>query len=224
MTTTHRIVKWLLLIGALACLVWVFASVPAKAEEASPSPSPTPTITYPTAEQVAFAKTWHRRAVRERARLARVRACFRDKAPVRVGSLPLRGASAETWVRAGKRCRHLTRDWKAKRLAGMVRMKHPGGGGSLRWLPLVRWYWRGYPESTCYMMVHISWHESGGAEHRWNFGGSGAYGIWQLLPKPSWVWNAWTQAKAARAKFKADGFGPWAGCKAFTCGGGCGIK
>lgn len=219
----------LTIVAAVAlCILFLAAAGPALTEEPSPSPSPSASPSavpeYASPALVRSALKARTQAVKARKALARVRDCFKAKAPVRVYQKPLRGATVEAWEKAQRRWTFRRDDWRGKTKAGMAKMRHPGGGGSLRWLPLVRWHWRGYPESTCYMMVHISWHESGGAEHRWNFAGSGAYGIWQLLPKPPWVWDAWTQAKAARKKFRAAGFGPWAGCRAFTCGGGCGIK
>ena len=187
------------------------------------TPTPAPTIVIPQrAPQsvVDWALGWRRSAIRQRALLTRARLCFNIHHYDPIAGRPLRSRTKEIWLQAGARWRSASQAFAERFHLLRYRMAHPGGGGALRWRPLVKWWWRGCSNAFAYTMVHIAWHESGGAEHRYNFGGSGAYGIWQLLPRPSWVWGADSQAKAAHMKYvAAGGFSPWSSCAAFSCSG-----
>jgi hypothetical protein len=95
------------------------------------------------------------------------------------------------------------------------------GGGALRWRPLIRWYWPEWSEGQVYLMAHIIWHESSGRPFA-NINTGLAYGLFQNLPNPGPL-GPDAQAKLARYKYDHGGLAHWAGCRAFTCGGGCGI-
>jgi len=197
----------------------------------SPSPSVTPTLPPPPPPPPASADLV-RRALKQRAgalaayrEWSRARACLlMQKRPFGAAPRPRRSASHQVWRKALVSWRALRVERREKFDLLWAKMDSTKGGGALRWAPLVRWYWNFPGASFVYTMCHISWHECGGSPFRWNFAGSGAFGIWQLLPKPSWVWRPWTQAKAAHMKYvAAGGLSPWAGCKAFVCSGNCGI-
>jgi hypothetical protein len=123
------------------------------------------------------------------------------------------------WLAAGSGWKHDRGVYNA-RFAGLWhRMNYPGGSGWERWRPLVRWVW---PASLVNTVIEIMHWESGGAEHRWNWGGSGAFGFLQLLPKPAGVWTAFQQlVYAYQHKYLpalrqwGNGWLPWAGCHAF---------
>jgi hypothetical protein len=131
-------------------------------------------------------------------------------------------------MHARDRWRDQRRDFARRTGRLVAEMTSTKGGGALRWKPLVLWVWR-CSDSLAYLMCHIAWHESSGSPFRWNTAGSGAFGIWQLLPKPPTVWGPMSQAKAALRKYRdaqrwwGNGLLPWAGCRAFSCPGGCGI-
>ena len=96
------------------------------------------------------------------------------------------------------------------------------GGGALRWRPLIRWWWPEWSEVRVYLMAHIVWHESSGRPFA-HIGTRLAYGLFQHLPNPGAI-GIWAQAKLARWKYdQMHGLSPWNGCRAFSCGGGCGI-
>jgi hypothetical protein len=97
------------------------------------------------------------------------------------------------------------------------------GGGALRWRPLIRWFWPEWSESQVWLMAHIIWHESSGRPYVHRFTRL-AYGLFQHLPNPGAI-GVWAQAKLARWKYVVMGhsLSPWAGCRAFSCPGGCGM-
>lgn len=195
------VLAWCLLGPERAC-----ASEASPSPGASPSASPRPEL--PTSEQVAWALRWRRAAASARARLCRVRTCFGAALPVRVGGAPLRGASEETWLRAGKRWRHLARDWRAKVIAGKARMQHPGGSGAARWKPLALWV--GWPRSSWPTLCYVITRESGGCVRALN-ASSGCAGLLQIHPCHG-VANACdplVNLRAGLRLYRAAGWQPW---------------
>ncbi len=135
------------------------SSAPSPSPSASPSPRVDPQPA--SAATVHWAMQWQRDARRARSDLSRVRDCFGAHAPVLVGSAPLRGATAETWERAGERWKGLCRDWRVKVRDGLHRMRCPGGtSNGTRWIPLARWV--GWPCGTLDYLAYIIMRESSG--------------------------------------------------------------
>jgi len=237
MTTTHRIIRIVLLTGVFACIVWLWAIAPAQSDDVTPSPSPSASVSpSPTPEPPASTAVV-KAALKQKAKLRgdyadwhRAKHCFLGTVRDSWGThkhlrylTPPRSASEQTWREAGTRWRLEAKDYRARFAELWKQMDSTRGTGALRWAPLVKWYWH-CGNALAWTMCHISWHECGGAPFRYNFAGSGAFGIWQLLPKPSGVWRPWTQARAAHAMYVVYGLRPWNGCAAFSCSGNCGIK
>lgn len=235
----NLLISLVVVIAALA-LICLGLTGPVLSEGASPSPSPSaspsasasPTVAPPAPAAVVRAALKQKAKLREsyaewhRAKhclLGTVRGSWGRHHHLRYCT-PARSASAAIWTDAEKRWRAQKADYRERFSELWDLMDSTKGTGALRWAPLVKWYWH-CGNGFAWLMCHISWHECGGAPFRYNFAGSGAFGIWQLLPKPSGVWRPWTQARAAHAKYvAAGGLSPWAGCAAFTCNGNCGIK
>ena len=57
-------------------------------------------------------------------------------------------------------------------------MSDPGGGGTTRWIPLLKW--SGFPPWAIPGAMHVMGRESGGAAHHWNRGGSPCFGLFQI--------------------------------------------
>lgn len=197
------------------------SSSPSPSTSAEPTPAP---VSVSPAVRSACLDVRHR-AVLARRPLVRIRKCFLKGPPERVALAPARHATEAVWLAHKAKWRHQTHSFRVKFTYLHNKMVSTTGGGALRWRPLIRWTWPGWSEGQVYLMSHVIWHESSGSPYRWNRGGSGAFGLFQLLPKPSWVWKVMSQAKAAYMKWKGSGYSlsPWAGCVAFSCSGGCGI-
>jgi hypothetical protein len=204
------------------------ASPAAAATPPPPSTESTSTIQPPApAKTVAWAKHWKRAAARELRRYNRLRAAFRYK-PLKLHQgrrvMPARSAPQSAWRDAGLAWKHDHRTYHRKSEHLYQEMTSTRGGGALRWKPLIRYWWPEWSESQVYLMCHIIWHESSGSAYVWNHQGSGAFGLFQLLPKPAGVWGPMSQARAARLiKYDHGGLGHWAGSRGFSCPGGCGI-
>ena len=223
-----------LLAGGLA--LWGLSGLPAAAgtsTAASPSPSPSPSV-EPTATPVPAAPARvvkhalraRRAAVREWHEWNRARGYFAQRVVLFHKSSarrPDRSESRTRWVEAARQWCIDAREYKGRTTLLLKKMVSTKGGGALRWRPLIRYWWPEWSESQVYLMAHIVWHESSGSAFVWNNGGSGAFGLFQLLPKPAGVWGPMSQAQAARWKYDHGGLAHWAGCAAFSCSGGCGI-
>jgi len=149
-------------------------------------------------------------------RYRRAARCFGYSPRLHLGKRPPRQASFVFWqdAKCGWQSQLVTYRTKFAKL--WHRMNYPGGSGWERWRPLVRWVW---PARLVNTVIQIMHYESGGAEHRWNLAGSGAFGFLQLLPKPAGVWTAFQQLTYAYwHKYVAAGcsWSPWAGCRAFA--------
>ena len=170
----------------------------------------------PSAALIAKATKARKAAVRARARLSRVRRCFRDKVPVRVYPAPNRGALKVTWEKALRRWRHAAKDWRQKYRDGRERMRNPGGtSNGVRWKPLMRWV--GWPESCLSQLAAIVMRESSGRARAYN--PSGAAGLCQLMP--GWYRGQWGipagnpfdpeyNLRSAYLMWRKCGFSPWA--------------
>ena len=199
-------------------LVLSFSSITttAAAEDlpAPPSPSPTPAVTPASPELVAWAKGWRTGAARRLALLNRARACFNLERRSLGPHTPARGAGREAWLAAGRAWKAAAADYRARFGRLRYRMAHPGGSGWERWRPLIRWHWPAPLVSTAVQIVR---YESGGNPSVRNYGGSGAAGLFQLLPAPDGWANPDTNVWYAyhRKYVPAGGWSPWAGCAAF---------
>lgn len=166
---------------------------------ASPSPSATPTATPPpvvvpaSASLVHWARSWRRAAVRSWTTWNRARWCL-SMTQVRFGSpQPRRSASGAVWLAAGQKWRAMQRDYQARTGRLVYLMKHPGGGGAARWLPLAKWV--GWPAKAWSELLAVMTRESGGSPHVWNREGSRCFGLLQLAPCHwierglAWIWS-----------------------------------
>ena len=195
---------------------------PSSSATASPSPTPSPSVTPippASAHTVRWAKKWRHKALVAWKEWNRARKCFSHKV-VRFGRnsirLPARSKSAEVWRAAGLSWKHDVRTYRHKFRALWREMNHPHGNAWEKWRPLVKWTW---PAHLVNIVVNIIHYESSGAEFVYNHGGSGAYGLMQLLPRPAGVTYAYDQLVYAYwHKYVAAGysFSPWAGCRAFS--------
>ena len=180
----------------------------------SPMPVPSPIVTPASPQLVSWALSRRHVALSLRSRLARADRCMDRRQPEVVARAPRLSCDALTWKSAGDSWRAQARSFR-KTFKGLWRkMNYPGGGGEHRWRPLVRWTWPAPLVETVLRVMHF---ESGGQEFVFNHGGSGAFGLMQLDPKPAGVWRAYSQlVYAYRHKYlAAGGWGPWAGCRAF---------
>lgn len=189
-------------------------------ESASPSVSATPTATpQPVAKPasaalVGWAIRWRRAAVRSWTKWNRARWCLAMSHLPFASPRPARRADKARWMKSGRHWRHMQRSYRHRFGILWGRMNDPHGNAWERWRPLVRWVWPARCVNTVIEIIH--W-ESGGQEYVWNHGGSGAFGLMQLLPKPSGVWTAREQLEYAHHHkyIPAGGWSPWAGCRAF---------
>ena len=203
-----------------AIVLAVSITVPAALAEDLPAPAPTPSpsataVSKPpaSAEMVAWALRWRRAAANSYVRWNKARWCWDMERVVLQPDRPRRAASQARWYAAGREWKHA----HARAHEGIsilrYRMIHPTGCGWERWRPLVRWHWPSYLVETALQVIR---YESGGQAGVSN-GGSGAGGLFQLLPAPEgWSnpdYNVWY---AYHRKFvPAGGWSPWAGCAAF---------
>lgn len=216
-------------------LVFFVTCGPARPIDSSPSPSPsltptttpTPAVVPASTAVVHWATRWRRAAVRSYRAWSRARLCLGMKHVAFHATKPRRSADKARWLKAGKAWRAMWSGYRHRTRLLVRHMTSPGGGGAYRWMPAIRWYWRGADESLVRVMAHVIWHESSGQRFVWNHGGSGAFGLFQLLPKPAGVWSVASQMVYAwRHKYLQGGLGHWAGCKAFAHAAGapgCGI-
>jgi hypothetical protein len=198
----------------------------------SPSPSASPPPAPAGAELVARALKSRKAATKAHAALSRVRRCFGDSAPVRVGAAPERDATAQEWGKARAHWRHQAKDWKAKTRDGLHAMRNPGGHpNGERWIPAARWL--GWPESQLGTLVYImakrgGTGESGGCPGAFNdvIDCTGLMQMWpgnlKELPLPKWVrdlsWSAkirWLKDGmnnlwASLLLWRECGWSPWA--------------
>jgi hypothetical protein len=133
---------------------------------------------------------------------------------------PAPTAPQDEWKSAGRAWKHAAPRYRRSFAHLFHHIQHPGGSGWERWRPLVRWTW---PAALVDTVVQIMRYESGGREFVWNHGGSGAFGLVQLLPKPAKVWGALSQLVYAyyhkylsSLRRYGNGWLPWAGCRAFN--------
>jgi hypothetical protein len=153
--TTHRVIKLLLLLAAIACLVWLMATPPAKSEDATPSPS----AVQASDELVTWSLHWRRIARRCRAEAAWPRTCL-GLSTARLAARPERSASAEEWTAAGRAWKHSRARWQRLERRALSRLRHPGGSGAARWWPAARYV--GWPAGTRSTLVRIMTRESRG--------------------------------------------------------------
>lgn len=186
---------------------------------ASPSPSPSPTV-IPPASKVTVRRALKQERVAKRAwkEWNHARWCFGYKSVAfrkHSSCRPPRLASEAVWLAAGKAWRVDTRLYRHRFKLLWHEMNHPHGNAWERWRPLVKWTWPANLVNTVISIIH--W-ESSGQEFVYNHGGSGAYGLMQLLPRPAGVTYAYDQLVYAYwHKYVAAGYSwsPWAGCRAF---------
>jgi hypothetical protein len=149
----------------------------------SPSPSASPPPAPAGAELVARALKSRKAATKAHAALSRVRRCFGDSAPVRVGKTPERAATAAVWEKARAHWRHQAKDWRQKFEAGRHLMTHPPGAASgAKWLPLAKWV--GWPKRALHTLAGLIWCESSGIKT--NISPTDDWGLTQLN-RPSWA-------------------------------------
>ncbi len=183
------------LIGIIAIFVFVFLLIltaavfgpGAAGADTSPSPSPSPSVTadpapeQATAAQVAKALKMRGKAKAQRQSLARVRACFDARGPVRLYPTP-KTRTAEAWQKALRRWTHQRDDWQAKVKAGRKEMRSPHGAASgKKWLPLAKWV--GWPKRALHTLAGLIWYESSGIKA--NISPTNDWGLTQLN-RPSW--------------------------------------
>ena len=180
----------------------------------TPSPFASPSPLPPASKiVVAHALKQRRLAIRAWKKWNHARWCFGLK-PILFGRhsarRPSRLASDAVWLAAGKAWHQDAHLYRHKFKVLWYEMNHPHGNAWERWRPLVRWVW---PSSLVNTVICIIRAESSGSEFRYNTGGSGAYGLMQLLPRPSGVTYAYEQLVYAYwHKYVAAGysFSPWA--------------
>jgi len=171
-------------------------------------------VAHASPELVSWASGWHRAAVRRLATYNRARACFSMSRICLVPRVPARSASQTVWREAGRSWKAAARDFASRKARLRYRMIHPRGSGWERWRPLIRWHWPAHLVDTAVRVVRF---ESGGNPGVRNYGGSGAAGLFQLLPAPDGWANPDTNVWYAyhRKYVPAGGWSPWAGCAAF---------
>lgn len=233
----------LLAIAALVLLALVIVALGsaglAGAADPSPSCSPTP-IATPTPDPPAspglraWALHWRAVAVRGRARCAEIRAAFRlETRHVTAGRIGRHCSKAEAF-KLGRAWRADARHFHASSAEWYRRIVHPGGGGALRWRPLIRYVWGPISERLVLTLAHIVWHESSGRP-RAMYNPSdprSATGLFQIFYGAPRFLHPLTCAREAFRKWRADrrtggsGLRPWATCRAFShapFAPGCGL-
>src|SRR5665647_776840 len=102
---------------------------------------------------------------------------------------------------SGRHWRHMRRDYRKRTRLLVAHMNDPGGGGTARWIPLLKW--AGWPAGAIGGAMQIMGRESGGSPHRWNRGGSPCFGFFQIhrcwwgSHGFAWIYRAINQARLA---------------------------
>lgn len=214
------------LIGTIALIVFAVLVIltlavfgpGAAGADTPPSPSPSPSVTAdPEPEQASAALV--RRALRmrdrakvQRQKLARVRACFDARGPVRLYPKPRARAKAD-WQRALRRWTHQRDDWKAKVKAGVAKMRQPGGSGAARWWPAARYC--GWPKHLKGWFCYVVNRESGGSPQAVN-SWTRCWGLLQLHPchwaskGVAWIRDVFNQLRLGWQLYRQAGASPWA--------------
>ena len=104
----------------------------------------------------AWAQDWQAKAKTERRKLRRCTHAYLrpDPAPLPVWT------DYGDWCSFGLACRDAATEYQNKRIALRQKMRHPGGHGAARWLPLARWV--GWPEEPLPMLRKVIYRESSG--------------------------------------------------------------
>ena len=191
---------------------------PSSSVTASTSPSPTPTAT-PTpplpasSATVAWSLKWRRLDTRAQKRLNVARWWFSCKPVSRISKAPARAASHDAWQSYGASCKQQAKRFVRQRAVLAYRTEHPRHIlSAYTWRPLVRRFW---PASLVERALRVIRAESGGRPTARN--GSGASGLFQLLPGPAGWWipkvnviYAYVGKYLPALRACGDGFRPWA--------------
>lgn len=235
MRNARKLFTTLLGIGILGIAVFFLlgiASVPSSVESsgsplpsssatASPSPTPSPStqpVLPASRATVRWAKKQRHKAVLAWKEWNHGRTCFSYKVVLfgrHSSRLPARDKPEDVWRAAGRSWKHDARVYRHKFGVLWHEMTHPHGNAWERWRPLVKWTW---PAALVNTVISVIRYESSGQEFVYNHGGSGAYGLMQLLPRPPGVTYAYDQLVYAYwHKYVPAGYSwsPWAGCAAF---------
>ena len=169
---------------------------PAASVSATPSPSGSPSATPAVAlagpDLVRWSRHWARMARRDRTRLAVALHEFGRRSPRAVPVRPA-GPDAAAWQRYGRTCKHLAKHWTAQSRRLLSLLRNPVALG--RMLAAAHG-WVGAQWCALYTLWN---NESGWCVTKWNYAGSGAYGIPQALPGskmgPGWLHSALVQIR-----------------------------
>jgi hypothetical protein len=158
----------------------------------SGSPSASPAIALASPDLVGWSRHWARMAGRDRTRLAVLRHELGRRAP---RTLPVRpaGSAAAAWCVYGRSCRTLAHRWTDQRRRLLHLLRCPVALGRVL---AAAHGWTGAQWRALYRLWS---NESGWCVTKWNYAGSGAYGIPQALPGskmgPGWLHSALVQIR-----------------------------
>jgi len=199
------IVPIILVVLVLLVALFILTGEALTAEPPEPEPA--------SADVVRAALKQQRAARRAHEALSRVRSCFGDSAPVRVGKTPERAATAQEWEKARAHWRHQAKDWQAKVKAGRAKMRNPGGSGAARWWPAALYC--GWKPPLKSWFCAIVWRESSARPLAVN-ASSGCFGLLQLHPMhwsqhgSAWIRDVFHQLRLGWKLYRECGPAPWA--------------
>ena len=188
----------------LAALVCLHAPAAHALPSLSPTPLPEPTATATPAPDHSWALHWRRQAAKNRVGAARLASTLGQAAPAVLPAVPKRSGSPR-WEGLGAKWKRLAHDYVklSKRYRAVLR--EPVALGKM--LAAARG-WTGAE----WLALYALWNrESGWVVHKWNYAGSGAYGIPQALPG-SKMGAGWRDSALVQIKWGLGYIGGKYGC------------